>query len=358
MYTQRIEKVLAKLEEMGLSQMIVSDPQAIWYLTGIMVSPNERIYVLYLNKNGKHTLVLNKLFHITPTDLPQIWLSDTDDAIGTLADLVCGTEVLGIDKDWTARFLLPLMERVEGLQCKVSSLAVDKVRAVKDENELALMRQASIVNDRVMDRAMAHIKEGLSEKDVANYIKEQYFLEGCDTVSFPPIVAFGDHASNPHHKTGDRVIAAGDCVLIDMGCMYQGYCSDMTRTQFFQSMTPHQKEIHDIVLQANCRAIASVRPGMRFCDIDAVARDYITQHGYGQQFTHRLGHSIGSKGHEYGDVSALNTDYVEVGNVFSIEPGIYLVGDMGVRVEDLVIVTADGCENLNAYDKNGKICGA
>lgn len=357
MYQKRIEKVLVELEKKGISQMIVSDPNAIGYLTGVWVTPGERLYGLYINRSGNHTFILNKLFRITPTDLDQIWLFDTDDGIDAIAGLIDGTQVLGVDKTWPARFLLPLIERVEGLTCKVTSKAVDDVREVKDEGELELMRISSRINDEVMTNAMAFIKEGTTELEVSNFIKNQYVERGCTAPSFPPMVGFGDSGSDPHYQSGERVIQPGDTVLIDTGCEYQHYASDMTRTFFYKGVNDHQREIYDIVLEANLRAIKAIRPGMRFCELDNIARSYIAEKGYGEYFTHRLGHCIGLECHECGDVNSTNTDVLRVGAVFSIEPGIYLPGDIGVRIEDLLVVTEDGCENLNAIDKGITIVG-
>lgn len=357
MYKKRIEATLERMGGLGVEQMMVSDPQSIWYLTGVMVHPMERIYALYLNANGGHKLILNRLFVIGDTDLDKLWLSDTEDAIEALAGLVDGTKVLGVDKSWPARYVIPLMDCVEGLRCQVTSQAVDQVRAIKDEDELILMRKASQINDTVMMRAMEQVKTGLTEVQLAEYIKEQYLLEGCEGVSFPPIIAYGDNASDPHAVCGNRVAQPGDCVLIDIGCVYQGYCSDMTRTFFYQSAPESHQKIYDIVRQANERAIQMVRPGIPLCQIDGVARDYITQQGYGEQFMHRLGHFIGTECHEAGDVSSVNTNLTEVGNVFSIEPGIYLPGEVGVRIEDLVVVTETGCEVLNHAEKNLLYCG-
>ena len=146
------------------------------------------------------------------------------------------------------------------------------------------------------------------------------------------------------HVTDDTKGKYGDCVILDIGGFYKNYASDMTRTVFYKEIPEKGREIFEIVLEANKRAEAIVKPGVRFCDIDAAARDYITEKGYGQYFTHRTGHSIGLEVHDKGDVSSINTDTVQPGMIFSIEPGIYLPGEFGVRIEDLVLVTEDGCE--------------
>ena len=180
-----------------------------------------------------------------------------------------------------------------------------------------------------------------------NRVKEGFELRGASGESFGAIVAFGANASDPHHGNDDTRLRDGDCVLIDMGCVWKDYCSDMTRTKFFRSVTQEQKEVYEIVRKANETAKAMIRPGVRFCDIDAAARDVIEEAGYGEYFTHRLGHGIGLTEHEPEDVGPANPHPVKPGMVFSIEPGIYLPGKFGVRIEDLVIVTEDGCECIN-----------
>jgi len=143
--------------------------------------------------------------------------------------------------------------------------------------------------------------------------------------------------------------------VIDIGCIKDSYCSDMTRTVFYREVSEKHKEIYNIVLEANRKAIEVIKPGIRFCDVDMTARKVIEDAGYGKYFTHRTGHSIGIEVHETGDVSSANTAELKPGMVFSVEPGIYLSGEMGVRIEDLIVVTEDGYENLNSYDKALKV---
>jgi len=357
METGRIERVLQAMEEKRLDQMIVSDPMSIWYLTGVEVAPYERLFALLLRTDGKHVLFLNNLFHVKETGLTEVWYSDTDDVIGLIAEKIMPDAALGIDKEWPARFLIPLTERCPGMKPVLASDCVDDCRAVKDEAERELMREASRINDAVMERAAAYIREGMTEKQIASFIEEEYLKAGCSGPSFSTIVSFGENAADPHHEPDDTVLKAGECVLIDMGCKKNRYCSDMTRTFFCKNATDRQKEIHDLVRRANEKAEEMIRPGVRFCDIDAAARNLITEAGYGPNFNHRLGHFIGQNEHEKGDVSLANTAVVKAGMIFSIEPGIYLEGDFGVRIEDLVLVTEDGCERLNRADKHWRIVG-
>ena len=218
------------------------------------------------------------------------------------------------------------------------------------------MRESSKINDAVMDRLVAYIKEGMTELELADIIKNIFVECGADKAGFA-IVAFGANAADPHHRNDNTRLKSGDCVLIDMGCVKNGYYSDMTRTFFFKTVSDRQREVYDLVLKANLDAEAMVAPGVRFCDIDKAARDVITQGGYGPRFIHRLGHSIGMNEHEAGDVSSANTDPVLPGMTFSIEPGIYLPGEFGVRIEDLVLVTEDGCELLNYNPKELTVLG-
>lgn len=357
MEQKRIDRVLQAMKEQSLTQLIVSDPQSIWYLTGVDVAPFERLFVLLLRTDGRHVLFLNNLFHVKQSAFEEVWFDDTDDAVGMIAERITPDAALGIDKLWPARFLIPLMEKCPRMTPVLASDCVDDCRAVKDEKEKMLMREASRINDLVMERVADYVKEGMTEKQVASFIEQEYGKEGCSGPSFAPIVSFGKNAADPHHEPDDTVLKAGECVLVDMGCKKGRYCSDMTRTFFCKDVTARQAEIHDLVRRANEKAEDLIRPGVRFCDIDAAARDLITEAGYGPNFNHRLGHFIGQSEHEKGDVSSANTAQVKPGMIFSIEPGIYLEGDFGVRVEDLVLVTEDGCERLNRVDKHWRVIG-
>lgn len=356
MYTKRLERVCARLSEKGLTQMIVCDPFSIRYLTGVWIEPFERLYALYLRTDGQHRFFLNTLFVVPDTNLPRTWFSDTDDGIRIIAGLVDQNADMGIDKNWPARFLLSLMEHNPGVRYLNSSDCVDSVRAVKDEFEQQKMREASLLNDACMEKISAYIKAGMTELECADYVRSLYKEAGC-CESFSTIVSFGPNGADPHHEPDDTVLQPGDGIVIDMGCEKDGYCSDMTRTFFCQSADPDYAAIHDLVRTANETAEKQIRPGIRFCDLDKAARDVISEAGYGEYFTHRLGHSIGMKEHEAGDVSLANTDVIREGMTFSIEPGVYLPGKFGVRIEDLVLVTADGCEILNHVDKHWKVIG-
>lgn len=354
----RIDRVLEKMEKRGLTQLLVSDPLSIRYLTGILINPGERLYALILRTSGKHTLLLNYLYYVKNTGYDEVWFSDMDDQISIIADQIDPRQTLGVDKNWPARFLIPLQEKLPELKTVWGSDCVDNVRAVKTEEEIVLMKEASKINDAVMAKAAAYIKEGMTEKQVADYIESEYLAEGAGGPSFTTIVCFGDNAADQHHvPDSTRTLKAGECILIDMGCEWKGYCSDMTRTFYCKSTDPEQTKIYNTVHEAVLKAEAALGPGIPFCDIDAKARDYINAEGYGEYWKIRLGHFIGQDVHEYGDVSAANKNLTEPGMIFSIEPGIYLDGKYGVRIEDLVLITKDGYEILNSFDKNLQIVG-
>ncbi len=356
MRQDRIARVLSELQQMGLSQLLITDPRSIDYLTGVSVAPFERFFALFLSVSGRHTLFLNALFHV-PEDVPiaKIRYTDTDDVTPLLASVIDPALPLGVDKDIKARFLLPMMDQKIASGFVNASFAVDITRGVKDDAERALMRIASQINDQAMARFMGLVREGITEKQVADQMLAIYQELGADDYSFSPIVSFGANAADPHHEPDDTPLRDGDCVLFDVGCRKDGYCSDMTRTFYFRHADPHAREIYNIVRRANEAAEALIRPGVPLSVLDAAARDLITAAGYGPAFTHRLGHFIGLDEHEFGDVSASSAWVARPGMIFSIEPGIYLAGDTGVRVEDLVLVTEDGCEVLNHFPKSLQI---
>lgn len=354
----RAQRIIDALKESGVPQLLITDPLSIYYLTGVSVMPMERFFGLLLKENGKHVLFLNRLFTVPEnTGLEEVWFSDTDPVTELITEHVDPSSPLGVDKDLKARFLLPLMEAKAASSFVNTSFAVDKVRGVKDSEEQTKMRIASDINDRAMEEFRKLIREGVTEREVADQMLEIYMKLGADGFSFEPLVAFGANAADPHHAPDGTVLQPGDCVLFDVGCMKDHYCSDMTRTFYFRRVSEEHRRIYEIVRQANEAAVAKIRPGVPLCELDLTARNLIEKEGYGPNFNHRLGHFIGLNEHEYGDVSSVNTQKAEAGMIFSVEPGIYVTGDTGVRIEDLVLVTEDGCEVLNRYSHELDIIG-
>lgn len=356
MNKSRTERILKALKEMGLTQMLITDPVSICYLTGVQMNPCERFYGLYLREDGRHAYFLNRMFHVPEdTDAEQVWYDDTDPVMDLVAGYVDHEQALGVDRELKAGFLLPLMKQGAARGFVEASDAVDQTRAVKDEEEQEKMRRSSRTNDLAMEEFRKLIREGVTEEEVASRMLSIYRSLGADGFSFEPLVAFGANGADPHHAPDGTVLRPGDAVLLDVGCVRDGYCSDMTRTFFYRQVSDAHRHIYDTVRKANEAAIAGIRPGVLLKELDHTARSLIAAEGYGPNFTHRLGHFIGLGEHEHGDVSSANDQKAEPGMIFSIEPGIYVPGDVGVRVEDLVLVTGDGCEVLNRYPKELEI---
>lgn len=349
---ERIERVLSSMQKENLYQLLITDAQSIYYLTGINIHPGARFYGLYLNQKKEYRLINNALFPLANPEGDVIWYSDTESAISKLLPAIKKDEALGVDKYMPSRFLLELIELKAAKNFVNGSAHIDYVRMQKDAKEQELMQNVSKLNDKAMGLIIEKIKIGMTELEVIEELKGVYKQVGAEGFSFDPIIAFQANAANPHHSSNNTKLKQGDCVIIDMGCIKDEYCSDMTRTIFFGEPTSKAKEVYNTVREANERAIKAVKPGMKFSDIDGVARGYITDASYGKYFTHRTGHCIGMSVHEYGDVSGIHHAELKEGMIFSIEPGIYIAGEVGVRIEDLILVTKDGYKNLNSFTKD------
>jgi len=228
---------------------------------------------------------------------------------------------------------------------------IEGLRAVKDAGELDLIREAAAIIERVLARAVRLLKPGISENDAGLEIDYLIRREGADKPSFETIVAFGESSSMPHAKLSDRRLRNGDTVLIDIGCMVRGYSSDLTRTFFFNSISARQKKVYGAVLEAQQKALSIITPGTAVSRIDKKARQCLRARGYGREFGHALGHGVGREVHEFPRISSKSEEKVQQGMVFTIEPGVYLPGWGGVRIEDMVAVTAGGCEVLTKAPK-------
>lgn len=351
MQIERLNLVLNKLEAKGIEQMIITDPVSIYYLTGYTIAPGERLFALYINKNGGHKLFVNLLFHVPEgLGVDLVRFTDTDDYVGMLCNAVDKEKPLGVDKVMHAKFLLPVIKNCGNPNVELTSICVDEARACKDADERNKMREASRINDLAMAEFKKLLKEGVTELEVAGQLEEIYRKLGGEGFSFSPIVSFGRNSAIGHHEPDGTVLKEGDVIILDVGCRKDGYCADMTRAFFFRKIAdPKHKEIYDTVCEAVAAAEALCKPGVPLCEIDGAARDVITKAGYGQYFQRRTGHFIGLEVHDFGDVSSANKNLTQPGNIFSIEPGITIPGEFGVYVEDLVMITEDGCEILNHY---------
>ncbi len=228
---------------------------------------------------------------------------------------------------------------------------VDSLRTVKTPEEIERIAHAIAVTDRALEQIVATLQEGQTEQEVAWRLEMAMRDLGAEGLAFPTIVASGPNAARPHHEPGERAILAGEPIVIDMGALVNGYCADLTRTVWLGEPDAKLREIYGIVLDALRAAEAAIRPGMTGKEADAIARDVIAAAGYGDAFGHSLGHGLGVRVHEGPALSARSEDRLEPGNVVTIEPGIYLSGWGGVRIEDVVVIEESGARVLTRAPK-------
>ena len=249
------------------------------------------------------------------------------------------SEFMGFEEKLNAK-LVPYNDKIYGF------------RAVKEDWELARMKKAQEITDLAFAEMLTKIKPGLTEKQLQAELVYSLLKNGADNVAFEPIVVSGPNTSMPHGVPGERVVQEGDFITMDFGALYQGYCADMTRTVAVGYATEEMEIVYNTVLKAQVAAIEATKPGMTGKEIDAIARQIIADAGYGTYFGHGYGHCLGMEVHEAPSCSPGGNVAMEPGMVSSAEPGIYLPGKFGVRIEDVVIFTADGCENITKSPKN------
>ncbi len=317
---------------------------------------SERLTCLILAADGASTLVVPKLEaprarNAAPGVDIREW-GETEDPVALVASLVPGGGGLALDDRMWAAFVLQLQAALPGRGFEPASRLTTPLRSRKDEVEIAALRAVS----EAADRAYALLRErpfaGRPERDVASDIAELLRKEEHAEVSFT-IVASGPNGASPHHDSGDRVIAEGDAIVLDFGGVREWYCSDITRTVHVgQAVDGEVRRVHDVVLRAQEAGYRTAREGTRASAVDAAARAVIEEAGYGAYFIHRLGHGIGLDGHEHPYLVSGNDELLEPGMAFSIEPGVYLPGRFGVRIEDVAYLAPSGkAEPLNHADR-------
>ena len=240
----------------------------------------------------------------------------------------------------------------EGIELVAASGAVEQLRAVKDASELDKIRAAAKLADGALTEVLGRGLVGRTERDVALDLEVTMRKAGAEAASFAPIVAAGEHSALPHAVPRDVAIPAGTLVTIDWGAQLDGYASDCTRTYATGELDPRDREIYEVVLRAQETSLAAVRAGAAGREVDAVAREIITAAGHGEHFGHGLGHGVGAEVHEGPRLSQRSESTLATGQVVTVEPGIYVPGAVGVRIEDLAIVTDDGCEVLTGLPKD------
>ncbi|KAF1304914.1 M24 family metallopeptidase [Enterococcus sp. JM9B] len=338
----------------------VSDPGHIAYFSGYTSEPHERVLALFIPLK-KDPFLFTPALEVEDaqnSDWPfdVVGYLDSEDPWQKItAELTSryGTiQRFGLEKNSLT------VDRFEKLRNAFSSdfsvdvtPAIQRLQLLKTKEEIHTLLEAGDWADVAFEIGFGAIKEGAAEQEIVAEIEYQLKRRGVSAMSFDTIVLTGKNAASPHGNPGNTKIQPHDLVLFDLGVIWKGYCSDATRTVAFKEPTAFQKEIHHLVLEAQLAAQAAVKPSITAGELDAVARNVITQAGYGEYFNHRLGHGIGTTVHEYPSLVEGNDLVIEEGMCFSLEPGIYLPNQVGVRIEDCVYVTADGCQPFTKTSK-------
>ena len=357
----RPDRVAALLAERELDALLVTDLVNVRWLTGFTGSNG-----LALVGPGEQRLFLTDFRYLTQSaeQVDAGWQRDIAAEILPAAAVSVGvpeggTLRLGFDDaHLSVKDHGTLAARVSGgVELVAAGGLVEELRLVKDAGELEKIRAAAKLADAALTEVLGRGLAGRTERDVALDLEMTMRRAGAEAVSFPPIVASGTHSALPHAEPRDVEIPAGTLVTIDWGAMLDGYASDCTRTYATGELDPRDREIYELVLEAQRTSLAAVRAGAGGREVDAVARDIITAAGHGEHFGHGLGHGVGAEVHEGPRLSQRSDSTLAVGQVVTVEPGVYVPGAVGVRIEDLAVVTEDGVEVLTGLPKELQVIG-
>lgn len=329
------------------------------FLTGINPFPDERFKGMLVMKDGRKAFISPELYYedfrnTLGEDIPMYVWSDNEGVENTFVkikedyglegkSIAIDDSILGID-------LLDMIDIIEANFINQRNISKE-MRIIKDDDEISNLQKAADIADKAYENILEFIKPGVTEKEISDKIKELLMEFGGEDLSFEPIVASGPNSSMPHYSGDQRVIEEQDLVILDFGCIYNGYCSDTSRTVFIGEPTEEQRKVYEIVLEANSKAEEATKEGIKAEDLDKIARGVIEDAGYGKYFINRTGHGIGVEIHEEPYIKDGNKEVLKTGMAFSIEPGIYIPGKFGMRVEDIVVVDGNGAKILNKSRK-------
>lgn len=348
----RLNQAFALVKKSKFDYFIVSKMCNVRYLSG------------YSGTNGMLVLAPPKAYFLTDFRYAvqarkevkncQVIIAERD-LLGELVHLPCfkqGTKTGFESGTVTVRTYQKMKELLPGVVFEPSENLIESLSVIKDQSEINKIKRACKITDTVFAETLKLIKPGMKEKDLALEILYRMIKHGADGASFDFIVASGQRSSMPHGRASDRRFKKGDFITIDIGCFFAGYSSDLTRTVVLGKATAKQREIYRIVLEAQEAAIEAVKPGLAAKELDMVARDIINKAGYGDYFGHGLGHGLGLEVHDFPVINPRSADVIAVGQVFTIEPGIYIPNWGGVRIEDDILVTAAGAKVLTRAPKH------
>lgn len=353
-YAARMAAAARAAADAGLAGLVITPGYDLRYLVGSRAQTFERLTALVIASSGESTVVVPRLelASLKESAVPELGVAvrdwvDGEDPYRLVADaLGGGTVAVAVTDAMPALHLLPLAD-VLGVVPVLATDVLRTLRMVKDPAEVDALRKAGAAIDRVHARVPEFLAPGRTEADVAADIAEAIVAEGHSEVAFI-IVGSGPHGADPHHECSDRELQAGDIVVVDIGGPYEpGYNSDSTRTYSLGEPDPEVARRYSVLQHAQRAAVEAVRPGVTAEQVDAAARDVLAAEGLAEAFVHRTGHGIGLSVHEEPYIVAGNSLPLQEGMAFSVEPGIYFAGQWGARIEDIVIVTADGALSVN-----------
>jgi len=354
-FEQRLSRARARMAELGVDALMLSVGADLPWLCGYQAMPLERLTMLVVPAKDEPTLVVPRLEAPRVDERPELFRlvswDETDDPIALVSSIVGGRITLAIGDQMWSRFLLALQDALPARRWLPAALVTGPLRAVKDASELDALSRAAAAADRVA--AALHRGDialvGRTEAQVSSDIGRRLVAEGHKRVSFA-IVASGPNSASPHHEPGDRIIGKNEAVLCDFGGALDGYGSDITRTVCTGTPSSELSDLYAVVHEAHTAGVNAALVGTPCGEVDGAARDVIADAGYGEYFTHRTGHGIGRDAHEDPYLVDGNTAPLQAGHAFSIEPGIYIPGRFGARLEDIVVATDEGPWSLNNVD--------
>ncbi|MGS0562047.1 M24 family metallopeptidase [Microbacterium aurugineum] len=352
-YSARLSRAASLAADAGLDAIVVGPGPDLQYLVGVEGDTIERLTALVIAPGATPTVVVPRmeLAKVRSTAVGELGLAvadwvDGEDPYALVTTAVGDAARVGVSDALPALHVIPIGDRL-GVRLELATPVLREGRMIKDAAEIAELRRAGEAIDAVHRRVHEWLREGRTEREVAADIAEAIVTEGHRTVEFV-IVGSGPNGADPHHEVSDRVIEEGDVVVVDIGgAVPSGYNSDSTRTYVVGTPAPAAAERIAVLVRAQQAAVEAVRPGATAAEVDAAARTVLTDAGLGEAFLHRTGHGIGVSVHEEPYIAPGNDLVLREGMAFSIEPGIYFAGKWGARIEDIVVVTADGGERLN-----------
>lgn len=344
----------------NLGAAYITNPVSIAYLTGFFANPHERLMALAVRSRDA-VLIVPELerekANNRASDVTVVGWRDGDDPYALVSQALSGLSDIAVEKEHITLHAAEVITTRTGASELVDvGREIRRMRLIKREDEIAELARAAVITDAAGAKVFAQMQAGISELDIALMIGSAVGERGA-TLAFPSLVQSGPNSAMPHATPSSRKLAAGDFVLLDFGAAVDNYKADTTRMAVVGEPSARHLEVHDAVLRANQAAIAAVRAGATTGDVDAAARRVIEAAGYGPQFFHRVGHGLGLEEHEDPSLDPGSSTVLEAGMVFTIEPGIYIEGFGGVRIEDDVVVDERGCRVLTNADRSLKVIG-